>query len=358
MSLVMSSGALSQGPSLGEAATHPFQYALSTRAGTECVTHIVQAMTSEDREATILSIDGISVYDFVSRNGDKLVPFMRLFNGSPSTFLWEDDEGTVHHVRQGEGGEQGDPLMPLLFGLGLHRALVSVKSSWRTGRSSSPSWMMFVSSAGQQECFKCSGCWNTNWAGRCVCVRQNPDLESRRGRASTGSTTHHSARMEKPDAVVWRGDPELPLTEQGLTVLGAPVGQVEFVQAQLTKKGAEHARANFLLRTVQPELTQEFARHHDEQLARCLRRVLHINTMPPEVQVAASMPLTLGGLGIGNAAHWGSWVDCFEMIKIRHPDVARRIVQGMATRSSRCFQAVEEAASRLTLQIGKYYQLV
>ena len=95
--------------------------------------------------------------------------------------------------------------------------------------------------------------------------------------------------MEKPDAVVWRGgDPELPLTEQGLTVLGAPVGQVEFVQAQLTKKGAEHeallemipqvpnvqvpwllilfcagGNANFLLRTVQPELTQEFARHHD-----------------------------------------------------------------------------------------------
>ena len=45
---------------LGEAATHPFQHALSTRAGTECVTHIVQALTSADREATILSIDGTS----------------------------------------------------------------------------------------------------------------------------------------------------------------------------------------------------------------------------------------------------------------------------------------------------------
>ena len=45
----------------------------------------------------------------------------------------------------------------------------------------------------------------------------------------------------------------------------------------------------------------------------------------------------------------GSWADCLEMIKIRHPDVARRIVQGMATRSSQCFQAVEEAASRLCL---------
>ena len=39
-------------------------------------------------------------------DGDKLVPFMRMFCGSPSTFLWEDDEGTVHHVRQGEGGSK------------------------------------------------------------------------------------------------------------------------------------------------------------------------------------------------------------------------------------------------------------
>ena len=33
-----------------EAATHPFQYALSTRAGTECVAHLVQALTSSDKE--------------------------------------------------------------------------------------------------------------------------------------------------------------------------------------------------------------------------------------------------------------------------------------------------------------------
>ena len=68
---------------LAEAATHPFKYALSTRAGTECVTHIVQALTTQDPEATILSIDGIGAYhsryamfqgvmDMV--DGDKLVP--------------------------------------------------------------------------------------------------------------------------------------------------------------------------------------------------------------------------------------------------------------------------------------------
>ena len=69
-----------------EGATHPFQYALSTRAGTECVAHVVQALTSLDKGATILSIDGIGAYDTMSRkalmqgvadmvDGDKIAPF-------------------------------------------------------------------------------------------------------------------------------------------------------------------------------------------------------------------------------------------------------------------------------------------
>ena len=38
--------------------------------------------------------------------GDALLPFVNQFYGSPSTYLWEDDEGVVHEVLQGEGGEQ------------------------------------------------------------------------------------------------------------------------------------------------------------------------------------------------------------------------------------------------------------
>ena len=46
-------------------------------------------------------------------DGDKMIPFIRQFYGSPSTFLLDDDFGEVHHVHQ--GGEQGDPLMPMLL---------------------------------------------------------------------------------------------------------------------------------------------------------------------------------------------------------------------------------------------------
>ena len=50
---------------------------------------------------------------------EKLIPFVCLFYDRPSGHLWEDELTRI--VRQGEGGEQGDPLMPLLFSLGQHR---------------------------------------------------------------------------------------------------------------------------------------------------------------------------------------------------------------------------------------------
>ena len=40
--------------------------------------------------------------------GQAALPFVRLFYGSPSEYLWEDGAGTVHRIRQGEGGEHGD----------------------------------------------------------------------------------------------------------------------------------------------------------------------------------------------------------------------------------------------------------
>ena len=45
-----------------------------------------------------------------------------------SRYLREDQFGLVHSVDQGEGGEQGDALMPLLFALGQRVALEAVQS--------------------------------------------------------------------------------------------------------------------------------------------------------------------------------------------------------------------------------------
>ena len=66
-------------------------------------THAIQAITDADPRATVLSVDGISAYDTISRvamlrglrrmeGSDALLPFVSQIYGSPSTYLWEDEE--------------------------------------------------------------------------------------------------------------------------------------------------------------------------------------------------------------------------------------------------------------------------
>ena len=127
-----------------EAATAPFQYALKTKGGCECVAHILQAVTNMDERATTVSVDGLGAFDLVSRKamlqglmavegGPQLLPFVRTFYGQPSVFLWEDEVGKVHQIHQGEGGEQGDRLMPLLFSLAQHSALAAAHERLNEG---------------------------------------------------------------------------------------------------------------------------------------------------------------------------------------------------------------------------------
>ena len=73
-----------------------FQYALSTRAGCECESHVLQGFTDLDERATVMSIDGIGAYDSISRramlegfrsvNDGVAVLFVRKF-GVPSQYI-------------------------------------------------------------------------------------------------------------------------------------------------------------------------------------------------------------------------------------------------------------------------------
>ena len=117
-----------------EAACSPFQFALPTRAGTECVAHVLRTATELDPRRTVVSVDGIGAYDLMRRKAmlsklkevpraNAALPFVRMSYGRPSEYVWVGDNGRREKVHQGEGGEQGDPLMPALYSLGQHSAL-------------------------------------------------------------------------------------------------------------------------------------------------------------------------------------------------------------------------------------------
>ena len=82
----------------------------------------------------LCSIDGVGRHVaglLRMENGDQILPFVRCFYGRTSTHLWEDEVGDTQEIPQGEGGEQGDPFMPLLFSLGQHPALEAVQRRLR-----------------------------------------------------------------------------------------------------------------------------------------------------------------------------------------------------------------------------------
>jgi hypothetical protein len=91
---------------------------------------LLRASAERFPDKVLLKIDGVGAFDHIYRatmlekmasmpEGRKLLPFVLMSYGSASTYLWRDDQGQVHDVQQAEGGEQGDPLMPALFCLGI-----------------------------------------------------------------------------------------------------------------------------------------------------------------------------------------------------------------------------------------------
>ena len=189
-----------------EAATAPFQCALSTKAGCQCVAHILQSITDLDPETTIISIDGVGAYDLISRNAMQ--------------------EGLLRM-------EDGDQLV---------RFLVEAQARLRENEivfaylddvyaACKPLSVASVHTADEEELFIHANIhvhhgktqvWNRGG----VMPEGNEELT-------------RAARRVKPDAVVWKGDRELPHAQQGLKLLGVPIGQPEHVRDLLEKKSRE-----------------------------------------------------------------------------------------------------------------------
>ena len=345
-----------------EEATAPFQYALSTKGGGECVAHAIQSLTELDPRATVLSVDGIGAFDLIARaamldgllnvdGGDSVLPFVLQFYSEPSQYLWEDDTGDTHLIEQGEGGEQGDPLMPLLFSLGQHSALQSLQSFLLP--SCSPIWMTSTSSAPQNGSGQFSPGWRVTWratlASRCI-----------RGRPRCGTklvrSLKHAVQCKRLRRV-WTGDG--PLSQQGLRVLGIPIGTPELVRSQLAQTSLKHkvlfnwltrvedlqsawlvllfcanTRVTYSLRGLPPQETEHFATEHDADSRRCLSLLLGVS-LTQDSWEKSSLPMSLGGCGLRSAsrtsssAYWASWADSLRMIHQRHTAVADQMVRSL-----------------------------
>ena len=192
-----------------ESATAPFQYALSTRAGCECVAHALQALGEVDERATIMSIDGItrlrshqSASDVVRIGANRwrtssaaireAVPWCPRHNAGGRT-----KQGWSTRSTKEKGENKGDAMMPHLFSFGQHNALHAVQE--RMLPNERPFAFLddvFV------VCLPDTGGRSPCVAGeRVVCSRknssacgQNEDLQPRRGEDQKRATTWRGRR--------------------------------------------------------------------------------------------------------------------------------------------------------------------
>ena len=136
-------------------------------------------------------------------------------------------------IFQGEGGEQGDPLMPLLFiSLGQHRAHVAVNAELQEGER----LMAFLDDVyvctlpdRTGDAHAAAGKHMHSKAGICLHHGKTKIWNSQGEKPKCVDALEKDARQLQPEAVVWRGNPELPVSKQGLRVLGVPVGHPSYI---------------------------------------------------------------------------------------------------------------------------------
>ena len=176
------------------------------------------------------------------------------------------DMGVVQPIPQGEGGEQGDPPHAHAFCIG---AAPGPRSDSGHIATLEPDRVIEAHTVVAEEL----------WSHARIQVHLGKTQVWNRGGIEPAGMDEltRAARLVKPDAIVWKGDPQLFPLQQGLKVLGVPIGQPEFIREFLQRKSGEQAtlferipwvndpqvaylllfmcgstRANFLLRAINP----------------------------------------------------------------------------------------------------------
>ena len=139
-------------------------------------------------------------------------------------------------------------------------------------------------------------------------------------------------------------------------VLLSRIPLVEDVQSAWALPFPLPGRTNYMFRAVRPEMVRGFAEGHNAGLWTCLCNILNV-VVDGDRQDVATMPLSLGGLGLRDAvrtsppAFWASWADCIAMVRARHPDVAALILRAM--RDSTCPPTLVSVQWHISLSVWK-----
>ena len=369
------------------ARTAPYQFALQTRAGTDSLAHALRFVTDKDEHIVVVSLDGVGAFDHVRRSAffskllrceelRGLLPLVSALYGDTSRFIWTDDAGIQHEVRQTEGGEQGCPLMPALFSLAQHDALESANQELLPDErilAFLDDLYIITSEARAAEAF-------TTVASH---VHEQAGVQSHEGKLKVWSRGGGDAPADLLEINEHAWTASLPDVDNGIVVLGVPLGKPQFVSNHARKRmEAENKllqqlprfnnpqvawdllaycavpRANHTLRTLPPSESVGYAAAHDTAVWQALVQILGAEEHgdDPWARDLALLPARLGGLGLrsaqltAEAAYLASWVDALPVLAAKTPDIATAVLADLERQDGpevSCMQEVAQAREHL-----------
>jgi hypothetical protein len=368
-----------------EEACFPFQFALGTRAGTDAAVLFLRTYLENNPGKVLVSIDGIGAYDHIYRasmlekladtpGAKEMLPFVSLFYRETSTYLWTDENGDVLEIKQGEGGEQGDALMPALFALGLHGALAASKLALPFGveiLAYLDDVYIVADRSNAAEAFRVTTQNITEMAG----------VRTHMGKLKVWSA-HGGLVPPGLPVESWICNDTVEDNQNGIKVLGSPIGTDAYIRDFCSKRVEEkenpflvalaelsdpqvawvlarycaEPRFNHLLRTVPPTLVGDGAERHDAGLRKLAAAILRVPVSSLERGPASfliSLPGRHGGCGLrlatrtAVAAYWGGWASALPLLFKRFSSIVEPWGSETNENVPSAVQAFREADVRL-----------
>lgn len=157
-----------------------------------------------------------------------LIPFVRLWYSRTSCFLWTDDSGETHDILQGEGGEQGDPLMPALFALGQHDAISAAAEQVSSVNGDQVHVVAFLDNL-----YLVCPRMQARYAFDCFTneMQQRRGISTHLGKLRLWSKAREPVPAGFVDLEDQIGVGDAACDTRGLKILGTPLGHAEFIRA-------------------------------------------------------------------------------------------------------------------------------
>jgi len=291
--------------------------------------------------------------------------------GQPTNLNVRLEDGRVHRMLSQEGVRQGDPLAPFFFALGLQAVLIRLKtelaqeatfqtileqvtpeqrdthrlSDWDFGRQQA---IMPLSAL--LDDIRFMGPWPVVTFAVTRFQEINCELQSGL-QYSIGKCCLWSPKQTLPEPLPVEANGEAFVRpEDGIVLLGSPIGTNSFEQSTVAAKADSHRRLlarivqlsssqlaylllrycaaqrfTYLLRTVPPSNTLQGATAHDQIIRSSLCQLLQVEDISEDRWNQATLRVAEGGLGLGKAererqaAYLGSSADCLRHFATKFP---------------------------------------